>query len=203
MMKTVYVKRIFAIIAIFILSFSLFTIGCGSDTPEYPILKWRTDGLYGILPPPTVEYGKIVSDSESTLEFTMYGVDKKAFSTYVQLCSEKGFTHNVVNTNEFFYSVTNAQGYKISMQYVKTAKELNVTLDATGVIVKVGRPSEDFRGLMYTDVADMMKALGFINVQTQVVSVSASSNASCISRSLARYSSYFSAVSRMSECSLE
>lgn len=158
------------------LIFAVGLIGCSdSENTNYPILKWSSDGLYGILPPPQVEYGSIITATDSTLEFVMNGIDKKAFSIYIQLCAEKGFTHEVVNTNEFFYSAKNEIGYKITLQYTQKTKELSVILDATNVLISVGRPSDDFIGLMYTDAVDMMKTLGFINVQTQEVSVSASS----------------------------
>ena len=166
--------RVFVLLLTVVLALlTVFAVGC-SDNENYPILKWRSDGLYGILPPPVIEFGSVYKETDDVLEFTLNGAEKTDFSLYVQLCSEKGFTHNVVNS-EFFYSANTERGYKVSLQYIKSKKEISVSLDASGVLISVGRPSEDFRGLMYTDVVNMMKALGFINVQTQEVSVSANS----------------------------
>lgn len=156
-----------------VLAIFLFAQGCGAENP--PILKWSTDGLYSLLPPPTTEYGSVTAETSDSLEFTMNGVEKADFSLYVQLCSEKGFNTSIVNS-DFFYSAVNSRGYKVSIQYTKSKNEMTVSLDASAVLINVGRPSDDFRGLMYTDVIDMMKALGFINVQTKEVSVSADSD---------------------------
>ena len=46
-----------------------------------------------------VSAGRIIKDTNSTLEFVMNGIDKRDFSLYIQLCSEKGFTYDIVNAD--------------------------------------------------------------------------------------------------------
>ena len=137
-MKNKYFKILNLFLALLlILSTVLSAIGCDGDETEKPpvdapVLMWKADGLFALIPPPTTAYGKILTDTKEFIEFETYYVEKTDFSLYLQLCTEKGYTYSVVNS-EFFYSATNAAGYKLSVQFNESQKTIKASLDASNI----------------------------------------------------------------------
>ena len=168
-----FIKRILALTLI--LAAIMSAVGCdgGKDgekekpPADTPVLMWKTDGLFALIPPPTTEYGKITADSKELIAFETYYVEKTDFSLYVQLCTEKGYTYSVINS-EFFYSATNPTGHKLSVQFNDSQKTMRVSLDAASIKIKVTVDSEYFKGLQYDDALDTLKALGFTNISVKI-----------------------------------
>ena len=77
-------------------------LSCGNKEAEpdanTPVIAWKSDGLFSLVPPPTKAYGKILTESADIIEFETRYTQKSDFSLYVQLCSEKGFTSSVINS---------------------------------------------------------------------------------------------------------
>lgn len=146
-------------------------IGCADSEARpdanTPVITWRSDGLFALVPPPTKAYGKILTDKDDLIEFEARYVKKEDFSLYVQLCAEKGFTSSVINS-EFFYSATDAAGYKVSVHFNEARKNMKVTFDATNIKLTVSNGSEDFVGIHKDKVIEELTADGFTNIHFKV-----------------------------------
>ena len=163
------------LVLLIILSTVLSAIGCDGDeedkTPtDAPVLMWKADGLFALIPPPTTAYGKILTDTKEFIEFETYYVEKTDFSLYIQLCTEKGYTYSVVNS-EFFYSATNAAGYKLSVQFNESQKTIKASLDASNIKLTVSMSSDYFKGLQQDDVIEMLRAIGFSNISVKITEI--------------------------------
>lgn len=139
-----------------------------------PTLEWSAEELFSELPAPITEYGRVIYSANEKLELELYVTQKSDFSLYVQNAVARGYTASVKNS-EFFYSATNAEGYKFSAQYKESQKLISVTLDASGVLITAGISSEHLLVLPYFEVVDVLKARGFTKITPRVIAVDDSS----------------------------
>lgn len=163
---------------------TLFTVlapimSCGGKeaTPDAntPVITWKSDGLFALVPPPTKAYGKMLTEKTDLIEFETRYTQKSDFSLYVQLCAEKGFTNSVVNT-EFFYSAVDNAGYKISVQFNEARMTMSVTFDATNIKVTAPKSSEYFVGLNKDGVTEILSDAGFSNIIFKPIEILESSD---------------------------
>ena len=149
------------------LALSLF-MGCSADDDS--ALEWKDGGIYGLLPAPISDYGSITKDADGILEFSMYGVTHDNFTEYVKRCVDMGFSQASETLGQE-YSGVNAQGGKLTVKYSVTKRKISAYLDLSEARAELPMASNALGGLPYTDVADMMSAFGFVNVQLKEESV--------------------------------
>ena len=175
-MKNKTKKILMAVLALTLLFSAVFPLfGCGDNNgaepdANTPIITWKSDGLFALVPPPTKAYGKILTDTADIIEFETRYTQKSDFSLYVQLCTEKGFTSSVVNS-EFFYSATDTSGYKISVQFNEARKTMKVTFDATNIKLTVPVSSVYFEGISKKEAIDTLTSVGFTNITFKVIEI--------------------------------
>ena len=175
-MKIRFLRFFAAVMAAALLICSVTVLGgCSEEKPDVPdentpMITWKADGLFAIVPPPTKAYGRILTDTKEFIEFETYYVEKTDFSLYVQLCTEKGYTYSVINS-EFFYSATNSEGYKLSVHFNERQKTLKVSLDATRIKLKITVGDDYFVGLQQDDAMDILRATGFSNITVKITEI--------------------------------
>ena len=85
-MKSSTKKILMAVLALTLLFSAVIPLfGCGdknnADPDENtPVITWKSDGLFALVPPPTKAYGKILTDTADIVEFETRYTQKSDFS---------------------------------------------------------------------------------------------------------------------------
>lgn len=124
-------------------------------------LSWPVTGNAGLLPPPSVKTGQIISDSQDLFSADLYQVTQSAFDTYAAECREYGFDV-AAEGSDSSYSAYNADGYYIDLFYWEEEGELSIYLDApeqitelawpsAGLAAELPKPASEYGTVMYDD----------------------------------------------------
>lgn len=88
------------------------------DAPEeYNQIEWPTSGPGSLLPIPSSNIGKIVTNSSDKFTVLLGNMDRDDYVTYVAACEEAGFVLDF-NKGEKLYEAFNEDGYKVSVNYM-------------------------------------------------------------------------------------
>lgn len=90
-------------------------------------IDWSKIVLSEVLPEPDSKRGKIISNSESTLNIDFYKMSDDLYRNYVAKCKEKGFTVDAESSGSSF-DAYNDDGYELSIHYF--SEEMSITLNA-------------------------------------------------------------------------
>ena len=120
------------------------------------------------MPPPTTEYGSVLSKDGNGLKIKLTHVIKTDFLIYVQLCGEYGYTHSVVSS-DFLYSAKRSEGEKITCQYNGGENTMTVTLDVSERKLTPTVGSDALLGINCTDAVEIISSMGFTNVKLYAV----------------------------------
>ena len=108
-----------AVIAVLIVMVSISNMG--------EKIEWDNMVLGEMLPEPPNDRGEIFNNDSEELRIDIEDVSAKEYVEYVSLCEKEGFVVESKNeANDF--SAYNANGYKLSIDYLESASEMGITL---------------------------------------------------------------------------
>lgn len=110
------------LVGIMILSLS----ACGEKGEQF---DWNDMELSSILPAPKSNIGQIFTNTEDNLSIYIHETSKEEYKNYLAECQSTGFTVES-DKSENIYTAYNDAGYKLSLWYMESGKELHIDLDA-------------------------------------------------------------------------
>lgn len=123
--KPIYKRAWFIIIAVILVLSVLGSIS-SNDTEKF---EWNNFKLAQLLPEPKSNRGEILSDSEEILDIYVTDISSDEYDSYILECKDRGFTVESEKTKNS-YTAFNENGYKLSLWYDDSEKELNIDLSA-------------------------------------------------------------------------
>lgn len=133
--RTIKIKRILGVIILIFAIFLFWSNNSSNNTEttnkkDYNItFEWQTNGLFGKLPEPETNNGKIVSETEKQIQIELYNITPEKFNSYVKKCRESGFTFNIIKTDSSFYA-KDVDGYALDILYYNQEQEMKIYLDS-------------------------------------------------------------------------
>ena len=119
-MKKIFYKNIVIVLLLVIM---MAFVGCAGEK-----IVWEEMILGEQLPKPPLDKGEIHFNNPDDLWVDIVGVSDKQYFDYTEACKEKGFTIDY-NANSISYEAYNAEGYKLSLSYYSTNKEMKIDLE--------------------------------------------------------------------------
>lgn len=109
--------------------FSLFGGNGNSSTDKGEKFSWSNLILEEVIPQPKSDVGKIITNTESSLSVYIYKTSTDDFCDYIKACKDKGFTVDAEQLTSSF-NAYNESGYKLSLYYAESNKEMHIGVDA-------------------------------------------------------------------------
>lgn len=100
-----------------------------SVTEDFKEIKWPTSGLATMLPTPQSSYGKISTESSTSLYVYIGNTSEEQYNAYVEACRGKGFTVDYDKGSTYFRA-NNVETYKLSLRYDEEESYMTIDLDA-------------------------------------------------------------------------
>ncbi len=131
------------VITLLVLAALLLTVttACGSRKDEGEKFDWDRLTLSSMLPKPAGDTGKILTDSEDTLNIYIYKTDADQYTQYQYDCEDTGFTLEKDSSSTRF-SAFNEDGYKLSLMYLESDSRMDIKLTAPDEAVDLTWPAE-------------------------------------------------------------
>ncbi len=135
-------KRFLAMLlaGIMILSLS----ACGEKGEQF---DWNDMELGVLLPAPKSNIGEISINIEDHLSIRVHGTSKDDYKEYLAECQSAGFTVES-DKSENRYNAFNETGYKLSLLYMESSKELHISLDAPMKMQTLQWPTSEIAKLL-------------------------------------------------------
>lgn len=90
---------------------------------------WADVVLNDYLPEPESHKGKIHTNTKNGLSMDIYNTSAKQYAKYIDSCKELGYTIDIEESDDSFEAY-NSLGYKVSLIYSDSEKELSLNLDS-------------------------------------------------------------------------
>ena len=101
-----------------------------SDKTDYSsTFTWQTNGLFGKLPQPSTNNGKIKMESKDRIQIELYNIEASDFEAYVKSCRDAGFTVDVTKTDSVFYA-EDEEKYDLDIFYDDSKNTMSIYLDS-------------------------------------------------------------------------
>ena len=114
--------------------------GVLSTRPKTEKIKWSEMVLGDLLPEPPANRGNIHTNTADTLWVDIDKVSEKQHTDYIDACKEKGFTVDP-EVNSVYYDAFNSDGYKLSLSYYDSSKQMGIKLDKPMEMSNIEWPS--------------------------------------------------------------
>ena len=131
-------KRVI-LLAMVVALLATFTAGCGEKGEP---ISWSSLILGEHLPEIDSATGDVHNNTDKGLWFDVYDITAEQFGEYVKTCKAFGYTVDAEQSSSGFNGFNEA-GYKISLWYMESQKELSVSLDAPMEMAEISWPSSD------------------------------------------------------------
>lgn len=99
------------------------------DEDEGETISWSNLILGEVVPQPKSDVGRLILNTKSSLSVYIGKTTTDDFYDYINACKEKGFTVDAEQLT-FSFSAYNESGYKLSLDYTDSDKEMNICVDA-------------------------------------------------------------------------
>lgn len=83
---------------------------------QYTVISWPTSGVGALVPAPSSNMGKIVSESATSFHVYIANMDREAFAAYANECIDAGFNVDYSRSNDYFRA-NNADGVTLDISY--------------------------------------------------------------------------------------
>lgn len=133
----IYIMSIALAVVLLVPYFSLFSAK-KIDAEKY---VWSDIVLNEIIPKPKSNLGNIYANTESSLSMEICKTSASQYDAYVQDCISKGFTLDTEQTDGSF-DAFDGNGYKLSLYFLESTEEMNITVDAPTEYSSLVWPSE-------------------------------------------------------------
>lgn len=119
------------VVAIFlIVPYFLLFAGSGSNiSDDREEFNWSNLILGEVIPQPTSNVGKIITNTENNLSVYISRISTDQFYDYIKGCKDKGFTVDAEQLTSSF-DAYNESGYELSLFYTDSDKEMHIDVDA-------------------------------------------------------------------------
>ena len=131
-------KRVI-LLAMVVVLLATFAAGCGEKGEA---ISWSNLILGEHLPEIESATGDVHNNTDKGLWFGVYDITAEQFGEYVKTCKAFGYTVDAEQSSSGFNGFNEA-GYKISLWYMESQKELSVSLDAPMEMAEITWPSSD------------------------------------------------------------
>lgn len=121
-------KKILAILTVFLMAILLTSCVSDSTVLDKKIV-WDDIVLGDILPEPPSLKGEIHTNAFDRLRVDINDLSSKQFNDYINACKENGFTVDF-KFDSYSYTAYNSEGYKLSLYYFDSDKNMNIDLEA-------------------------------------------------------------------------
>lgn len=152
--KKIYKKWWFIVIVV-ILSIILIT-NIANDLKNSKKINWSTVELGQYLPKPDKTNGRLNSNSSTSLNIVLTKIDEDGYKIYKIKCKEAGYTIDEEDSSTSFLAF-NSEGYKISLNYTTSGKELSIYLDAPEKLEEIEWPTSGLGAMLPTPKSNLGK----------------------------------------------
>lgn len=142
--KKPFYKRAWFVLLVIVFAFVLLISIGGNDTEKF---EWSDFELSYLLPEPESNKGRLISDLDDTLDIYVSKISKDKYDLYVEECEKKGFIIESDKTDSDFIAF-NEEGYKLSLRYDDTDKEMNIELYAPKELGDLEWPVKGLGGMI-------------------------------------------------------
>lgn len=114
---------------------------------NYEKYDWSDIVLKNEIPEPKSNYGMIYQNSNDALSMNVYKTNENDYKDYISETKKKGFTVEVENSDGLF-NAFNKEGYKLSLLYLETNDEMDITLEAPIKLTTLKWPDSEIAKLL-------------------------------------------------------
>lgn len=125
----IHIVAIAIAIVLIVPYFSLFGGNGNSSTDKGEKFSWSNLILGEVIPQPKSDVGKIITNTESSLSVYINRTSTDDFYDYIKACKDKGFAIDAEQLTSSF-NAYNESGYKLSLYYAESNKEMHIGVDA-------------------------------------------------------------------------
>lgn len=150
-----FYKKWWFIVIVVILSIVLI-INLSNDSKNNKKINWSTIELGQYLPKPDKTKGRLNSNSSTSLNIVLTKINEDGYKTYKIKCKEAGYTIDEDDSSTSF-SAFNNEGYKISLSYTTSGKELSIYLDAPEKLEEIEWPTSGLGAMLPTPKSNLGK----------------------------------------------
>lgn len=143
--KPFYKRGWFIILAVIVVIIAIVSVGGSRGKSEKFV--WGELELSGFLPEPKSNVGEILTNSEEHLSIYIHKTSEEAYKAYLEECESLGFIVES-NKSEQNYNAFNEEGYKLSLWYNDSDKELHIGLDAPMKMGTLQWPTSEIASLL-------------------------------------------------------
>lgn len=126
--KRLHTVALILVIALLIPYFALIA-SSGGNRSNVEKINWSNLILGEFIPVPASDVGEIITNTEDSLLVYISKISTEQFYDYIKSCKEKEFTVDEEQLTSS-YTAFNKSGYKLSLYYTKSDKELSIDLEA-------------------------------------------------------------------------
>lgn len=109
--------------------------------------NWADMALHEMLPKPPSKRGEIHKNSKTELWIDIKKISEKQYNDYINACKDKGFTIDAELIGDS-YDAYNQGGYKLSLYYYESWKEMHITLDPPMELSEIQWPNSELAKLI-------------------------------------------------------
>lgn len=117
---------LFSIALVLILPYLVASSSTASNTQEF---IWSDIVMNETLPEPESNVGEIISNDSEYLALSIHKTTSDDYNNYLSKCKEKGYIVDANNMGDI-YEAYNENGYKLSLSYFDSNKEMSIDLKA-------------------------------------------------------------------------
>ena len=127
--------------------------GGGNKSEKF---AWKDIKLSSVLPEPRSHMGRIIINSDKSLSMYVSKTSEKDYQEYLDKCRDKGFTVESESIGSS-YSAYNEDGYKLSLWYAESSKEISIDLNAPEDMDTLQWPESELVSLLPVPESDVGK----------------------------------------------